>query len=386
MELTNKQYEGLKTAVARYRDHDKYTCIAGYAGTGKSTLVKFIIDALGIDEKDVGYMAYTGKAAQVLAQKGCPNACTAHRLLYDSYRKNDGTYYHRPKSHLDYKVVVVDEMSMLPADMWELLMRHNVYVIACGDPMQLPAISKDQQNHILDTPHVFLDEIMRQEAESEIVQLSMKIRNGEPIKAGKGKTVNIIKPYDFFNEMYEWPDQVICATNKTRQQINNIMRQLKWGEVPKDPIVGDKIICLKNDWDIGAGDENNPVFLVNGLDGQITHINKRRLKTYTETYNAYNIDFAIDNGVKFKNLTVDYNMFQTGESTINKLNFKYFKYVPLQQFDYGYAISCWKAQGLEFGKVLIREESWPYDKEEHTKFLYTAVTRAKDKLTLVLKS
>ena len=71
MELTKKQQEGLELALQRYRDGYQYTVIAGYAGTGKSTLVKFIISALsqefGIDpDKDVVFTSFTGKATQVL--------------------------------------------------------------------------------------------------------------------------------------------------------------------------------------------------------------------------------------------------------------------------------------------------------------------------------
>ena len=56
------------------------------AGTGKSTLVKFIIQALNLDPEDVTYIAYTGKAALILKEKGCPNAMTSHRLIYESFR------------------------------------------------------------------------------------------------------------------------------------------------------------------------------------------------------------------------------------------------------------------------------------------------------------
>ena len=87
MELTRKQEEGLKIAVQRYRDGEPYTIVAGYAGTGKSTLVQFIVSALDFDPYSVAYIAYTGKAAQVLRKKGCPNAMTAHRLLYKSHEK-----------------------------------------------------------------------------------------------------------------------------------------------------------------------------------------------------------------------------------------------------------------------------------------------------------
>lgn len=136
MVLTRKQEEGLKIAVERYHNNEPYTCIAGYAGTGKSTLVKFIISALNVYPEDVCYVAYTGKAAKVLAEKGCPNAMTAHRLLYKSIPRDDGTFYHKIKRPLDYryKLIVVDEISMLPKEMWDLLLSHNIYVICLGDP------------------------------------------------------------------------------------------------------------------------------------------------------------------------------------------------------------------------------------------------------------
>ena len=74
MELTRKQEEGLKIAIERYNRNEKYTVISGYAGTGKSTLVKFIIAALGVEpEEDVVYTSYTGKATQVLQSKGNKN-------------------------------------------------------------------------------------------------------------------------------------------------------------------------------------------------------------------------------------------------------------------------------------------------------------------------
>lgn len=78
----------------------------------------------------------TGKAAEVLRHKGCPNACTVHRLLYQTYKRSDGSFRFKPKDELDgeYKLIIVDEISMLPKTMWNLLLTHRVPVIACGDP------------------------------------------------------------------------------------------------------------------------------------------------------------------------------------------------------------------------------------------------------------
>ena len=136
MILTRKQEEGLKIAVERHRAHEKYTVIAGYAGTGKSTLVQFIIAALNLNADDVAYVTFTGKAASVLRHKGCPNAMTAHKLLYYSKRMPSGKFVFKPRPILEgnYSLIVVDEISMLPKDLWELLLSHNIPVIACGDP------------------------------------------------------------------------------------------------------------------------------------------------------------------------------------------------------------------------------------------------------------
>lgn len=118
MELTKKQAQGLDIAINRYLMGERFTTIAGFAGSGKSTLIKFIVDALGqydVDpDDDIAFCAFTGKAAQVMIEKGNPNATTAHKLLYQSRPLPNGKFVHVPKAMLEYKVVVCDECSMLP--------------------------------------------------------------------------------------------------------------------------------------------------------------------------------------------------------------------------------------------------------------------------------
>ena len=149
------------------------------AGTGKTTLVQYIIEALNIPKDKVAYIAYTGRAALVLKNKGCENAITAHKLLYHAKEKPDGTYEFKPKRRLDmdYNLIVLDEASMLPNDMWELLLTHRIHVLALGDIGQLPAIEGD--SGILERPHAVLNEVVRQALESPIIRLSMDIRSGK---------------------------------------------------------------------------------------------------------------------------------------------------------------------------------------------------------------
>ena len=391
MQLTNKQELGLKIAVERYKNHEAWTCIAGYAGTGKSTLVKFIVQALDIDPNYVCYIAYTGKAAKVLRDKGCSNAMTAHRLLYQSFPRADGTFYHKIKRPLDwpYKLIIVDEISMLPKEIWELLLSHNIHVICLGDPFQLPPIGED--NQVLYNPHIFLDEIMRQAQESEIIRLTMDIRDGKSLTPYKGKEIQIIDPKDIVGGMYGWADQIIVAKNLTRRNINSQMRHMLFGVDNEVPVEGDKIICLRNAWETvtEAGD-----VLVNGTIGTINNI--RYNKNHPFLKPQMTVDFVSDDytdfdievspfDIYFRDLNIDYKLLTTGEPTVTEKNFRRFpkQFRPLT-FDYGYCITCWKAQGSEYPKVLVFEENFPKKNSlDHLKYLYTAATRASEKLVIV---
>lgn len=396
IELTKKQEEGLRTAVARYQLGEKYTIISGYAGSGKSTLIKFIIDALPVDpEKDVAYAAFTGKAATVLQQKGCQNATTAHKLLYRAKPMPNGTYKFIPRiiGEIEYKVIVIDEVSMLPKPMWDLLMKHNIYILATGDPGQLPPVNPEDDNHMLDNPHVFLDEIMRQAQDSEIIRLSMHIREGLPLSTFgcEGQQVQIFNKGDVVSGMYDWADQILCATNAQRTQINNFVRQQK-GFGP-EPEVGDKVISLRNHWDFASS--SGEWALTNGSIGTIEYMTERPIWVPKYIYDKGPIpylftDVVLDDGDKFNSIPIDYNSLKNGEMTLNpKQTYMLNRQKDLldapYEFAYAYAITTWKAQGSEWGKVLGFEEWFPNDVDTHRRFLYTMTTRASDKLVIIKK-
>ena len=395
MELNEKQKNGLTLALQRYKNKEKYTVIAGYAGAGKSTLVRFIIEELktyGVKETDVCFACFTGKAAQVLLKKGNKNVITLHKLLYKSIPKESGGFVRIPNPSIPYKIVVVDEVSMAPKTLMDLLFKHNVYVICLGDPFQLPPVDKKEDNHLLDTPHIFLDEIMRQAQESEIIQLSMAIRENRPIEAFQGKEVQILNKEELNTGMLTWADQILVATNATRVSINTQMRKLlNFGEKPQD---GDKIICLRNYWDCFSDNEEP---LVNGTIGILkdSFLTKRYLPSIVKSTDGLSHidlimgDFISDSGMYFHSLEMDKKMIDTGEfsldwKTVYQLNRNpKTRDIPPLEFTYGYAITCHKAQGSEWDKVLVIEEKFPFDKIEHARWLYTAVTRSSEKLVLV---
>lgn len=393
MILTKKQEQGLELCIEKYIKGEKCCIISGYAGAGKSTLVKVIIQNLpNIDlEKDVTYACFTGKAAQVLLKKGNKNVTTLHKLLYESIPKPDGTFFRKPKLNIDYKIVVVDEVSMAPKTLMELLFRHNVFIIALGDPFQLPPVDKDQDNGLLIKPDIFLDEIMRQSLDSEIIQLSMKIRNKESIEYFKGSDVIVMSKKDLNTGVLQWADQIIVGTNATRVAINNQMRDLLGFE---KSIIGEheRLTCLRNYWD-NYSDTDAP--LINGTMGYLSNSYETYykipswIKKSNNTIPIISGNFISEDGDNFGLLDMDKNYILIGEGSLTQKekyilgkNLKYQKLIPYE-FTYGYAITAHRAQGSEWSKVLVIEESFPFNKEEHARWLYTACTRASSKLVLV---
>lgn len=388
MQLTAKQEEGLKIAVERYKNHEPYTCIAGYAGTGKSTLVRFIVSALDVDPDLVVYVTYTGKASQVLRSKGCLNAKTAHKLLYKSRRnETTGKFIHIPRKYLEspYQLIVVDEVSMLPKPLWDLLLSHHIYVLALGDPGQLPPVAAES-NGVLDHPHVFLDEIMRQAQESEIIRLTMDIRAGKPLELYRGNEVRVVDQDELKAEgIWEWADQILVGKNYTRFAVNTLMRKLVMHAEDLQPMDGDRIICLKNNWNIAneTGDA-----LVNGASGKIYNITPGRRIDDPFTEKFFYADFVPDlnDSCVFPQVKMDECIFTAHRQSKNLI--KPDRWLPMEiapeQFDFGYAITCHKSQGSEYDKVLVLEEFLKSESHaDHARWLYTAATRASQKLILV---
>ena len=318
---------------------------------------------------------------------------TAHKLLYEARQRPDGSYFFKPRKELDkpYKLIVVDELSMLPKDMWYLLLSHQIPVLGFGDPAQLSPISAETDNHLLDRPNVFLDEIVRQAKENEIIRLSMDIREGRPLSYFKGKDVSVISKKTNPDEHLKWADQVIVATNMQRLKINNYIRYIDGrGD---DPEAGERIICLHNYWDCLDETKNTP--LVNGTMGVITGCQK-----VDHNYAVFTGGFprkapllvtslVSDSNEAYTNLGIDYNCITTGKKFYTPQQEYVLKKalkdrdIPPLEFAFGYAITAHRAQGDEWDKVLVIEENFPFDREEHTRWLYTACTRSRDKLILV---
>lgn len=257
---------------------------------------------------------------------------------------------------------------------------------------QLPPINESKNNHVLDNPHVRLTEIMRQAQESEIVRLATWIREGNSLSdySCDNQDVQIIKKKDMVTGMYSWADQILCATNKTKDYINSTMRSINgFGTAPQE---NDKIICLHNYWDFFDSTNENP--LTNGTVGKLKYYYTQKIY-FPDYIINHSIEYMFaeiesEDGYTYSGVPIEFKKLKDGKSDIDgKIAYKMNKNKKTMDapfdFDYGYAITVHKAQGSEYNKVLLFEEGFPYDKEEHSRWLYTGITRAVDKLVIIEK-
>ena len=230
---------------------------------------------------------------------------------------------------------------------------------------------------------------MRQAQDSEIIRLSMWVREGRPLNSFpcRNEQVRFLSPSELNTGVYAWPDQIICATNAKRNYINDLIRQGK-GFGP-EPCVGDKVISLRNHWEFFS--QTGTWALTNGSIGTIEDYDIESIyipRYISEKPVSYmRTTIKLEDGDKFHEVPIDYQCLTTGVPTLDNkqmflLNKDKFAPEAPYEFAYAYCITGWKAQGSSWPKVLLYEENFPFG-EEHKKFLYTGITRASEKLVVV---
>jgi exodeoxyribonuclease-5 len=332
----------------------------GYAGTGKTTLTKEIAGMV----KSCCFGAFTGKAASVMRRKGCTGASTIHSLIYTIERVIDGKphFVIARDSQVKFSdLVIIDECSMVDEYIGNDLLSFGKKVLVIGDPAQLPPVRG--AGFFMRDPNYTLTEVHRQAAGNPIIALSMAIREGSSVKPQQWDGVSIITRKEVTKETVLNADQVIVGLNRTRQQYNKRMRVLLGRE--GEPIAEDKLICLKNDQEIGV---------FNGTMWQAA-----RVIPAEDRDGAYDITVrSLDEETPDKVVTVPSEFFEGTESSLHWSELK-----GVQQFTYGYAITCHKSQGSQWDNITVFDESGTF-REDARRWLYTAVTRASERLTLVL--
>ena len=345
----------------------------GYAGTGKTTLARHIAE--GVDG-DVLFAAFTGKAAQVLRSKGATKASTIHSLIYrprgeetiedeETGKKNVSPTFslNRQSAVSKADLIIIDECSMVDEELGRDLMSFGTRILVLGDPGQLPPVSGG--GYFTDhEPDFLLEEVHRQARDNPIIEVAQMVREGRQIMHGNyGSTVKVISKAQVTSELVLDADQVLVGTNRTRRRYNLRLRELKGFEGPL-PAAGDKLVCLRND---------NAKGLLNGSLWQVTSAPRTVKQSMNLLVRAE--DEGIErNSTKIKVLK---SVFEDPGAEI-----------PWQQrrrhddFDYGYALTVHKAQGSQWDKIVLFDESFAF-REHRQRWLYTAITRAAEQLTVV---
>jgi len=357
MQLSNDQTKAFDAIRAWFKTKEKSFVLSGYAGTGKTTLAKYIAESIGEDK--VIFCSYTGKAANVLREKGCANSGTIHSFLYTFTHDEGG----KPFFRLNYesamasaRLVIVDEYSMLPQEIIDDIHRLANKVLYLGDSFQLPPVNGECSLQ----PDCMMEEIQRQALDSPIIRAATAVRLGEKLEHCPDGDFRYITRKQAGRDTFLNSDQVIVGRNATRREFNaKFLNYLGFKNPTQHAYGGEKIICLKNSRDRG---------LFNGMIGKC-------VSGYFEG-DFYNLTFETD-GMVFNDLPV-------WSGDMEEREFKGIKLPKgVERFDYAYAITCHKSQGSEFDNVLIYNEALGADMTEKRRWLYTAITRAKKTATLV---
>jgi exodeoxyribonuclease V len=334
----------------------------GYAGTGKTTLAKHIAE--GVDGK-VLFAAYTGKAAGVMRSKGCHGASTIHSLIYKPLARDEETpsfelWSTAPASKA--KLIVIDECSMVDAELARDLMSFGVPLLVLGDPAQLPPI-QGGGFFTAASPDAMRTEVHRQAQNDPIVRLSMEIRAGNALVPGQYGATQVVRRADLDPKRVLDADQILVGRNVTRRAYNMRLRERR-GFADALPMRGDKLVCLRN---------NRRKGLFNG--GLWTVIEKPKTPRQIISMRLEPDDELGERTVK---VSVRPECF-TG--AIEQLEWPQRK--PFDEFDFGYVLTVHKAQGSQWDDVVLFDESRAFQ-DNRDRWLYTGVTRAAKRLTVVV--
>lgn len=341
----------------------------GYAGTGKTTLAKELAASV---KGAVLYATFTGKASLVLRKKGCEDASTIHSLIYKvevNERTGEATFSLNQESALsDAALLIVDEVSMVGEELARDLLTFKKRILVLGDPAQLPPV-KDEGFFINSAPDVMLTEVHRQARDNPIIRMSMEIREGGRLQRGSYGESRVIGCGDVSHEelrdLVLGADQLLCGLNRTRTAYNRRIRALKGlvgAAEPWHPTAGDRLICLKNKRDKQL------------FNGAMFHAD-----SVGDKFRCFGIEAtSLDEDRDPLTLEVAEEFFNGTEHTIDWRERR--KY---DEFTFGWAITCHKSQGSQWDDFIVFDESGAF-RDARSNWLYTAVTRAAERVTVVL--
>lgn len=389
--LNNGQERIRKEAVNWFRNSSEQVFeIEGAAGTGKSVLMYEILKSLKLSSYQVLPMAYTGQASIVMRTKGFTNSRSIHSSLYEfvEYFDNEdiNNKFGNPikkrkfqlRQDIDPKIELffIDEAYMVPNYMKKDILSFGKKVIVCGDSHQLPPIG-DKPGFLTGYGIHRLNELMRQATNNPIVYLADRAMKGLPIHAGLyGNKVLVANDTEFCPEMVRFADCITCGTNRTRESVNRYVRDLAGFSHSMVPIIGERIICRNNNWNI----QQDGISLCNGLCGTVM--------SYPDPASfdgsVFSIDFVPDlANTMFSHIPVDYEYFVADYDEKMRIKDQR-RWSNGELFEFAYALTTHLCQGGEYNNgIYIEEFMRP---QIQNQLNYTGITRFKNGLIYLKKT
>ncbi len=375
LELTVDQRQAVDAVISFFKSKKStLLTLGGFAGTGKTTCIAEAVRVFGSERPSIAFCTFTGRASSVLRGKleaaqvlEIGDYCgTIHGLIYKPVVKDGRIVRWKKADDIDQDLIVVDEASMVNEIIYRDLASYAVPILAVGDHGQLPPI--EGKFNLMESPEIKLETIHRQAAGNPIIKLSMMARTGEPIPLGRhGEFVVKIASSGAVEQVRDVGGVLfLCGYNSTRTRLNATIRR-RLGFMERDPMVGEKVICLKNNHEAG---------IYNGVTGRLDAIAK-------DGEHWWKIGASMDGGAEFEGRVFRK---QFGEQkTIREVDGMDRKEIG-DLFDWGYAMTVHKSQGSEADRVMLFEERLPNaTEEEWGRWLYTGITRARERLLIVSK-
>lgn len=405
-----------------------YFYLAGYAGTGKTTLIKFLAEYLSTLK--IGFATYTGKAASILQEKGIQDPTTIHSLIYKvEFDEETGSFeffLDDESDILEFDLMVLDEVSMINEDLGKDLISYRIPMLVVGDDGQLSPVS-GTGFFTKSKPDFNLKEIHRQALESGIIQISVDIRQSANIQSFnffdyQNKFDDVaIRPYNSITDAeLANADLVAVGTHRTRRSVIQRVRKHK-GEKAY-PQKGSTIVFTRNNKhsglmnghikDVIAVKETSAIRLVEHLQKEIIKYEKlgktrivnnretalKLVNKHPELHKRFlNVLIDVDGTPKWiivylgefyqdatGNKAEEMPLFKETNRLIRLLNADY--------ACYAYALTVHKLQGSQGDNLLFIDDGFGTfggnSQEERNdlrkRWLYTGVTRASKFLTMAI--